>query len=162
MGVKRGGLYLWRTRKPHALIGLPLIGRHNGYVGMTGSYSAREGQHLYGSVLYGTDPASWSDLDPKCYQILRLPDFLLRGRWRRRFVKTLETVAIYLLLPVYNERQQAPWNFRKVSRKAAKRARANRGDYGMAYRAMAFGLRMSLNVIGIFIFGYGIVQGWWL
>lgn len=157
----QGGIYLWRTRKPHAILGLPIIGRHNGYVGMTSCYSARGGQHLNGSVTYGSVPASWSDLAPKCYKILPLPAFLTHGTWRRALVmKRLETLVIGLLLPVYNDRQQAPWNLRKVSRASAKRARANRDDYGMTYRATAFAGRMAVNITLITLLAYGWTEGW--
>lgn len=140
--MRRGGLYVWRTDKPHALIGLPFIGRHFAYTGMTNSYYHREAQHLQGSVTYGTLRASWSDLRPKCYRILPLPGLITHGRHRRKIMKALETLMIYALCPVYNDKQQAPWNLRRKSRQAAARERARRDLLGFHYRMMKFILRM--------------------
>lgn len=130
MSKKRGGLYVWRADKPHAVIGLPIIGRHFVYGGMTNSYYHREKQHLQGSVTYGTVSARWSDLRPKCYRILPLPSFILHGRYRRRITFALETLMIWLLCPVYNHTQQPPWNLRKISRAKAAAQRAARDELG--------------------------------
>jgi hypothetical protein len=129
----KGGLYVFRVDKPHALIGLPLLGRHFGYGGMTNSYYFREKQHLEGSTKYDTVAQSWSDLRPKCYRILPLPAWLLhsRNKWRRRFVRFLETIMIGVLCPVYNDTQQAPWNIRKISKVKARAQRAARDELGM-------------------------------
>lgn len=130
MAKKRGGLYVWRVDKPHALIGLPLIGRHFGYLGMTNSYYFRAQQHLAGSTKYGAAAARWSDLRPKCYKILPLPDFILHGRYRRRITFALETIAIWLLCPVYNDKQQPPYNLRKISKRSAAAQREARDKLG--------------------------------
>lgn len=137
----RGGIYAWRTRKPWALIGLPLIGRHWAYIGMTNSYSAREGQHLRGSELYGTRPASWSDLRPRCYRILPLPALITHGRHRRKIMQAIETLLIWTLCPVYNERQQGVWNLRRISRRRAAQARVARDTFGFSVRLVGFGWR---------------------
>jgi hypothetical protein len=128
----RGGLYVWRTRKPWAIFGLPLIGRHFAYAGMTNCYAAREGQHLNGSVTYNKPAASWSNLKPKCYRVLPLPDWMTHDELGRKFVKALETLLIALTIPVYNEQQQAPWNLRKISRREAARQRAERDAFGFS------------------------------
>ena len=153
----RGGLYVWRTDKPHAWLGLPIIGRHFAYGGMTNSYSAREGQHLRGSVTYGSAPASWSDLRPKCYRLLPLPRVITHGKHRRKIMKALETLMIYALCPVYNVTQQPPWNLRKVSRARAVRERARRDDLGIGYRFARWALRMLayIAVISGVIYFYG-------
>lgn len=137
--MSRGGLYVWRTRKPHALLGLPIIGRHFAYDGMTGSFYHREGQHLNGSEQYKKAAASWSDLDPKCWTI-PLPDWLFRGPLRRKFVEKLESCLIGITCPVYNERQQPRWNFRKISRKKAAEQRALRDK-------MTLGSRLTYSVL---------------
>lgn len=145
--ARRGGIYAWRARKPWALLGLPLIGRHWAYVGMTNSYRSRESQHLYGSELYGTRPASWGDLKPKCYRILPLPAFITHGRHRRKVMQAIETLMIWTLCPVYNVRQQAVWNLRRRSRRAAARERDARDQFGFSARAAHFGLRLALWLI---------------
>jgi hypothetical protein len=157
----RGGLYVWRTRKPWAIFGLPLIGRHFAYAGMTNSYSAREGQHLNGSVTYDKPAASWSDLKPKCYRIFPLPDWMTRGKWGRKLVKALETVLIALTLPIYNERQQAPWNFRKVSRKEAALARERRNEYGRYWNIATAIWHWAFTALGAAVaFGIFKIVGW--
>lgn len=142
----RGGLYVARTDKPHAFLGLPIIGRHTGYVGMSNSFKIREGQHRNGSVTYGTTPASWSDLRPKFYRI-PLPRFILHGKHRRKVTKALETLLIYALCPRYNVAQQPPWNVRKTSRASAARERARRDMLGVGYRITRWALRMLVWVV---------------
>ena len=165
MSKYKGGLYVWRVDKPHAFLGLPFVGRHFGYAGMTNSYYFRAQQHLNGSVRYGTVPARWSDLRPKCYHILPLPDWLLKSKnkWRRRFVRLLETIMIGLLCPVYNETQQAPWNIRKISKAKAAAQRAARDELGRAaVLAKAF-IRSVVQILmmSVLIAGYGLTEGWW-
>lgn len=142
MSKWRGGLYVWRVNKPHAFIGLPFIGRHFGYAGMTNSYYWRGKQQLEGSEKYGTAAYSWSDLRPKRYRI-PLPDSLLKSnhKIRRRLVRALETGLIGITCPVYNDAQQAPWNLRKISKRKAKEQRALRDQYGVGYRALKSGAR---------------------
>lgn len=162
----RGGLYLWRVRKPHAPLGLPIIGRHFGYGGMTNSYSCRELEHLTGrSPRLRPDqykePASWSDLEPKCYRILPLPDSWTRGELGRVVVKALETCLIGVTCPVYNEDQQPPWNVRKISRARAARMRTERDSVGKKWSAsVRLGLRWLVYtaVLGIVIMMWQ--KGW--
>lgn len=127
----RGGLYLWRTRKPHAPLGLPIIGRHNGYGGMTNSFARRGGEHLNGTARYevARPAASWSDLDPKCYRI-PISDWWFGGDVRRGCVKLAETLFLAVTCCVYNDKQQPPWNFRKISRRRAAALRAQRDALG--------------------------------
>lgn len=122
MSWKRRGCYGWRVRKPHAPLGLPLIGRHWGYVGQTSSRWHRDNQHASGDTRYGARSASWSDLDPKVYP---LPCLFPQWRWSREFS---EWVWTWLLLPVYPEKKQAPWNLRRISRARAARQRAARDE----------------------------------
>lgn len=93
-GWTKRGLYVWRTRKPHAFFGLPVVGRHTAYVGQTGSRRHRDRQHLFGTAT--GPPADWSDLSPRAYP---LPCFL-PGWKRAREVQ--ERLWILVLLPVYN------------------------------------------------------------
>lgn len=155
----KGGLYIWRVRKPHALIGLPFIGRHIGYAGMTNSYRRREREHLEGSITYGTLPAAWSDLNPKCYRVLPLPPCLLRARntiRREWIVKRLETALIWLTIPVYNETQQAPYNMRRIRPRQARAERKRRDEYGRLYRVARWGLaifvRVAILALGIYAY----------
>ena len=164
MTKHKGGLYAWRVDKPHALIGLPFVGRHWGYGGMSNNYYLRGQQHLEGSTKYGAPRASWSDLRPKCYRILPLPDSLLRSnhRLRRRFVRALETVMIWLLCPVYNDTQQPPYNLRKISRAKAAAMRANRDRYGAAEKVMRAGVRFAFWATVASLLMIGFTQGWWV
>lgn len=144
---------MWRTDKPHSFLGLPIIGRHWAYGGMTKSYRARAEQHTRGSVTYGSAPASWSDLRPKCYRVLPLPHILTHWKHGRTVMKMLETLMIYMLCPVYNEKQQPPWNLRKISRKRAAEERGRRDMLGMSYRAGRWAVRMTAYLLIAFIVG---------
>lgn len=150
MSRKRGGIYLIRCDKPGAVLGLPFIGRHNGYTGMTNSYFHRERQHLYGSSVYGVGPKSFSDLHPKFYRILPLPEFLTHEKLiGRRLMKLIETLAIWLTIPVYNVSQQAPWNLRRIKPHRADAQRIARMRHGLRYRmtrTLARGIAMLLLV----------------
>ena len=123
MSRAKGGIYLIRTRKPHAPLGFPVIGRHNGYVGLTSSYYHRERQHLLGGGVYGHARKPWADLDPKFYKIIPLPNW----RWLLHLV---ETLAIWVLCPVYNVKKQPPWNLRRVSPRQAENAAWSRAKLG--------------------------------
>jgi len=147
MSKRAGGLYVWRTDKPHAIIGLPIIGRHFAYAGMTNSYYWREQQQLKGSVKYGTAPYSWSDLRPKRYKVLPLHPFWTHGRHRRKVMKALETLLIWVLCPVYNDTQQAPYNLRRISRRSAAAQRVARDELGIAARYAKAFLRLCVWVM---------------
>jgi hypothetical protein len=146
-GWKARGNYAWRTKKPHAPLGLssrwlalaglvlgavlyigggwwwlaPLVmlfsGRHWAYVGQTSSRYHRDRQHR------GLDPrvppSPWSDLDAKAYPLPSLPWW----RWSRELSEWFWTIV---LLPVYPVPKQAPWNLRKISKAKAQRQRAAR------------------------------------
>lgn len=136
MSWRTQGLYLHRTRKPHAVVGLglrwlvpaavalawlmwalgdpwwlaPLLllfsGRHTAYVGQTSSRYFRDSQHQMGSTKYGTPGAAWSDLDLKIYP---LPCLFPRSVMAREIQ---EKLWIFLLLPVYN----VEWNSKNPRR----------------------------------------------
>lgn len=143
-----GGVYVYRTRKPMSLLGLlpipwwaplsaatavggavaafhgpwwiatPLLftsGRHFGYVGETVSFVDRHAEHTLGGGRWDRAAQPWSDLDPRCVVRIPLPGWkpLLRG---------LESILIFSLAPVYNERGNL-WNLRRIPRSTARRQR---------------------------------------
>jgi len=157
MSRRKGGLYVWRVNKPHALLGWPIIGRHFGYAGMTNSFYHREKQHLEGSMTYGKVSARWSDLRPKVYRI-PLPNFILHGRYRRKVTFALETLMIAVLCPVYNVKQQPPWNFRKIPPARAYAMRAARDSYGRGWKIICSIMRWTVNAVVISV----LFGSWWL
>lgn len=138
---KRGrpdaGCYAFRTRKPGAFWGWPLIGRHFAYVGQSGSRKRREGEHLRGSVHFKAQPKDWADLEPRFY---RLPT--LGGRYQvMRLIQ--EWLYSALLLPVYGTRPRIPWNLRKVTTKRAQWQRWAREELGLWYKIPRAAFRWS-------------------
>lgn len=133
-GWKERGNYAVRTKKPHAPLGLPFIGRHWAYVGQTTSRYHRDRQHK------GLDPrvpaSPWSDLDPKWYPLPSLPWW----RWSRELSEWFWTIV---LLPVYPVPKQAPWNLRRISKASAVRARAARD----ARRLNAPGRQLVIDIL---------------
>jgi hypothetical protein len=120
-----GEVYAYRTRKSHAVLGIPFLGWHWGYVGQTRNPKARHGEHMNGGGRYGKEAAAWSDLSPRRYRIFhmrRCPQWLLN------FV---EFLAIRFLCPVYNEKLNRG-NPRRISRKRARRQRSMRMRLGWA------------------------------
>lgn len=135
-GWRQAGCYVWRTRKPYAIVGLSLrwlllaglviglylyftggwwwlallapffSGRHTAYVGETGNRFFRDQQHIKGSYRYATPGKPWSDLDPKCYPLPCLFPWLEPSR------KILEKLYIWILWPVYN----VEWNTKNPRR----------------------------------------------
>lgn len=131
-----GGVYVYRTQKPHAVLGLPIIGRHTGYVGETNSFKRRDAQHLVGGGQYRSVAKPWADLRPKCYRI-SLPDW----RWLRLLV---EAVLIGVLCPVYNVKGQMPWNIRRVSLKRQAAQRFARDQFGATARIVGTVVRWAI------------------
>jgi hypothetical protein len=179
---KTRGLYAWRVRKPHALLGLsvrwlllaalalgtllyfagewwwlallvPLFaGRRWAYVGQTSSRYHRDRQHQYGDSTYGAPGASWSDLEPKAYPI---PCLFHGWKWARL---AQERMWITLLLPVYNIQGQAPWNLRKVNKQQARDQRWARD----ARRAKGPVRRLAVDFLvtsGRLVMGLAILAG---
>jgi hypothetical protein len=110
----KGGVYVWRTRKPAAAYNIPIVSRHFGYVGQTSSFWHRDQQHL-GQGVYAGKP--WADLDPVVYHFA-LPDW----KWLRL---ALEALLIWSLFPVYNVLLNKH-NPRRIKPTAAYRQRAVR------------------------------------
>jgi hypothetical protein len=156
-GWRECGCYVWRTRKPHAVLGLPLIGRHTAYVGETGSRYFRDQQHRFGDARYGASGKSWSDLGPKVYP---LPCFLPHVKWCR---EVQEKIWIKLLMPVYNtewnggnprrikpiKAQQQRWARDKIRQSTAGLIKIN------VLPAMARGVLMLLVLTGLIYSGWG-------
>lgn len=98
---RRGGIYLWRVDHHRRR-----FRRVNGYVGLTNSFYHRKRQHLGQDIRV---PAKgWSDLRPKCYEVIRLPWWLC-WRW---ILEPLESLVILATWPVYNV-QKNQWNPRR-------------------------------------------------
>lgn len=119
--MSKGGVYVYRTRKPGARLRIPFLSYHWGYVGETSSFYHRDQQHLFGLGKYATIAKPWADLEPRCYRI-GLPNW----KWLRRSVETLVILALW---PVYNH-QKNQWNPRRIPLHAAKFQRAER-DHGV-------------------------------
>lgn len=118
--IRGQGIYLFRTRKPHAPFGLPIIGRHNGYVGQSNDYARRYEQHIRGGGRYNVRAKHWSDLRPRFHRILPLPRWMFDlTPWA---VNVIEALCIFVLLPVYNVKLNKH-NLRRIS---LQRQRAHR------------------------------------
>lgn len=119
------GVYLFRTRRPGLLGRIPIIGRHNAYVGESNAVQLRRDAHVIGGGKFQAIPKDWSDLDPTHY-VLPLPGapkFVLRA---------VETLLTALFWPVYNDRKNR-WNPRRIPLKTAKRQRAQRDLIGWSF-----------------------------
>lgn len=161
MSRKRGGIYLIRCDKPGALLGLPFIGRHNAYTGMTNSFYFRERQHFYGSSVYGSAAKPFSDLRPKFYRICPLPAFITDEKIiGRRIMWLIETVFIWLTFPVYNVTQQPPYNLRKIKPHKADAQRVARMKLGLGYKIMRTLARGAIALIVFSGAGYAVWEVW--
>jgi hypothetical protein len=117
---RKGGVYLWRMDHH-----LNRRRRVNGYVGETNSFYFRKLQHL-GSSNYAIRggrrvatikvPAQpWSDLNPVCHKVIRLPWWLC-WKW---VLRPLETLVMLLTWPVYNDAKNR-WNPRRIPKAVAR------------------------------------------
>lgn len=136
-----GGVYVYRCRKPGAIFGWPLIGRHFAYVGETTSFHHRHLQHTVGGGRYGHHAQPWADLDPVC--VLRIP--LPPWKWLLHLV---ETLFILLLWPVYNHKKNL-WNPRRIPLQVAKAMRAVRDGHrrGRTFFRVLLGLRLLAAIV---------------
>jgi hypothetical protein len=143
------------------VLGLPFIGRHNAYTGMTNSFYFRERQHLYGSSVYGSAAKPFSDLRPKFYRICPLPEFLTTEKIiGRRIMWLIETLFIWLTFPVYNVKQQPPWNVRKIKPHRADAQRIARMKLGIGYKLARTFARGAVALLLIVPIGYGVWEVW--
>lgn len=127
-----GGVYVYRCRKPGAIFGWPLIGRHFAYVGETTSFRHRHLQHTVGGGRYGHQAQPWADLDPVC--VLRIP--LPPWKW---LLHAVETLFILILWPVYNHKKNL-WNPRRIPMGVARAMHAARTQrrFGTVHRVWLF------------------------
>lgn len=180
---KRAGCYVWRTRKPHAWLGISLrwlllaalligtglylaggwwwvalvlpffSGRHTAYVGQTSSRYFRDQQHLRGSTKYGSTGKPWADLDPKCYP---LPAVFVHWRWARLSQETLWTG---LLWPVYSVEKNR-WNPRRITPASAQAQRASRDALGLRVNVGRM-IGRGTVVLGFWaVIGFGVWEAW--
>lgn len=105
--MSRGGVYVYRARKPAARLRIPLLSWHFCYVGETISFYHRHLQHVAGGGQFATEQKPWADLDP--YVAFRIP--LPPWKW---LLHAVETIVILAVWPVYNDRKNH-WNPRRVS-----------------------------------------------
>jgi hypothetical protein len=136
-----GEVYLYRTRKPGAILGLPIFGRHNGYTGQTRNPKARHEEHIQGGGRYGQEAKDWSDLDPKRHVLFRMRHC---PQWA---LNLAERLAIYATLPVYNDKMNRH-NPRRISLRAAHRQRMMRDATGWSW---SFGLGHALTLCGVLL-----------
>ncbi len=136
-GWRERGLYVHRTRKPHAFLGLPIIGRHTAYVGETSSRYYRDRQHRYGGGTYGAIAKSYTDLDLKIYP---LPCLFPGWKWAR---KVQEKFWILLLLPVYN----VQWNKANPRRISPRQAESMRWARDAARGKLGVGVNLGRAVV---------------
>lgn len=112
------GVYVWRTRKPAAILGLPFFGRHFAYVGETTSVQHRSRQHV-GKPLPGDKfpkiGQPWCDLNPKMVLFISLPPW----KW---LLRSVETLVMLVTWPVYNHKKNL-WNPRRIPMHVAIRQR---------------------------------------
>lgn len=138
-----GEVYAYRTRKPGALLGLPLLGRHWGYVGQTRNPKARHQEHLEGGGRYGCVPKDWADLEPRRYVLFRMrhcPQWVL---------DLVEVAVIRTFLPVYNV-QHNRGNPRRIRPAVAHLQRLQRDRMGWSWNlrpAHLVGLLLAVSVV---------------
>jgi hypothetical protein len=149
---RKGGVYLWRVDHHRNR-----MRRVNGYVGETVSFFLRSRQHMgisrfdpvtgqvakNGPVKVPAQP--WSDLNPVCHQIIRLPWWLC-WKW---ILRPLESLVILVTWPVYNDAKNH-WNPRRIPKSVAKAQRAARDAHQ--------GWRTSVTTIGAHTVRY-VIQG---
>lgn len=121
----RGGVYVYRARKPAARLRIPLLSYHFVYVGETTSFFHRHRQHMLGGGQYGSVAQPWSDLEPRV--VLRIP--LPPWKWLLHLV---ETLVILCTWPVYNHAKNR-WNPRRIPLRVAAAQRRMRDRYGYSF-----------------------------
>lgn len=124
-------IYVYRTRKPHAPIGLPFLSRHFAYGGRTVDPAARHREHTVGGRggRFGNKPPQpWSNLEPTRHVV-----FPLKSRTRLT-THLLEVLVIRGLLCVYNH-QHNLGNPRRISLRRARVQRVLRDKFGRAAMA---------------------------
>lgn len=106
----KGGVYVYRARKPAARLRIPLLSYHFAYVGETTSFWHRHRQH--------TAERPWADLEPRVVVRIPLPPW----KW---LLLSVETLVILLVWPAYNVKKNR-WNPRRVPLAVQHRQRMRR------------------------------------
>lgn len=138
----REEIYAYRTDKPHAPLGLPIIGRHWGYAGRTNNPDRRHLEHTVGGGPYNHGQKSWADLRPR--------RFVIFGMKLRMELTThlLEWLTIKMLFPVYNVHMNRT-NPRRITPRAQVSQRFARDQFGTTARAGRLGFRWVLLLAAI-------------
>jgi hypothetical protein len=147
-------IYVYRGRKPHAPIGLPVIGRHFVYGGRTCDPGARDSEHMTGvSRRSSGEPSPWSDLDVRRYTVFSKKP---RPEWLTAF---LERLVIKGLFCVYNWQDRNRLNPRTIPPKKARVQRANRDRTGgfSTMSRFVFRVLVYVSLIGLSFWTYGAV-----
>lgn len=135
----REEVYAYRTTKPHAPLGLPIIGRHWGYAGRTNDPKRRDMEHIRGGGRYAAVAKHWADLRPRRFVIFRMKS---RTEAMTHF---LEWFTIKVLLPVYNVDMNLT-NPRRITPRAQAAQRFARDQFGATARITRLALRWLLYV----------------
>ena len=156
MSKSKGGIYLIRTKKPNAPLGMSLkwmlagavLLALAGYIVGTGwwwlafvlpLFAGRHNAYVGLTSSYyhrknqhlvggGVYKAQRKDWADLDPKFYKILP-LPNWRW---LLHTMETLAIGVLCPVYNVQKQPPWNLRKVSPRTAERQAWQRAKYGPA------------------------------
>jgi hypothetical protein len=104
--VSRAGVYVIRALKPTARFKIPFLSYHFAYVGESNNIRLRLKQHFQGGGQFDAVAKPWSDREPRC--VLRIP--LPPWKW---LLRTVETLAILAVWPVYNHKKNL-WNPRRI------------------------------------------------
>lgn len=142
----KGGVYVYRGRKPFSWFNIPFLSRHFIYVGETVSFKLRHEQHTRGDTVRTTPQQPWADLDPRC--VLRIP--LPPWKW---LLRSVETVLIVLTWPVYNHKKNL-WNPRRIPLSTAQHQRylRDRGRHPLNVR--------PIHLFALFMLALAMVTMW--
>lgn len=145
-----------------ALLLFTLSGRHFAYVGETVSFVDRHGEHMAGGGRWKKGAASWSDLDARRVMTLPLPNrdrfvFGFRVFSAKRLLRTIETLLIFFLAPVYNEKKNT-LNLRRIPRNSARRMRARRDRRRVRLNVLNFRAGHLLVIVALAITAH--MNGW--
>jgi hypothetical protein len=126
-----------------ALLGLLFNSRHFAYVGQSSAVQLRRSAHVDGGGKFAATAKPWADLVTS-WHCLPLPHSTQRMRER------VETLAIWLLWPVYNK-QDNLWNPRRIPLEAARGQRVMRDHLGWAVNVRtAHLLLLAAIIVGVF------------
>lgn len=147
-------IYVYRTRKPWAVWGLPVVGRHFAYGGRTNNPARRDMEHLRGGGPYHAVAKPWADLLPRRYVVFR------RKRRTELTTHLLEVLTIRLFMCVYNV-QFNTGNPRRIKPHDALRQRRLRDSSGRWARLAAMGGRYAgWALFAVLTVGAGIAYTW--